>query len=83
MLLPDQGIELVWEGRLSMLQQSWPGGQLKWGQLKAGIEADSPTIEKLEMVGAAITNLGRKGQMEAALAIALQPLPQRAVDQQR
>ena len=83
MLLPDQGIELVWEGRLSMLQQGRPGGQLKWGQLKAGIEADPPTIEKLEMVGAAITNLGGKGQMEAALAIALQPLPQRAVDQQR
>lgn len=81
MLLPDQGIELVWEGRLSMLQQGRPGGQLKWGQLKAGIEADSPTIEKLEMVGAAITNLGGKGQMEAALAIALQPLPDRAVDQ--
>ena len=81
MLLPDQGIELVWEGRVSMLQQGRPGGELEWGQLKAGIEADPPTIEKLEMVGAAVTNLGGKGQMEAALAIALQPLPDRAVDQ--
>jgi hypothetical protein len=83
MLLPDQGIELVWEGRVSMLQQGGPGGELEWGQLKAGIEADPPTIEQLEMVGAAIANLGGKGQMEAALAIALQPFPDRAIDQQR
>jgi hypothetical protein len=83
MLLANQGIELVWEGGMAVLQLGRPGGQLKRGQLKAGIKADPPTIEKLEMVGAAITNLGGKGQMEAALAIALQSLPERAVDQQR
>ena len=83
MLLPDQGIELVWKGRVAVLQQGGPGGELEWDQLKAGIEADPPTIEQLEMVGAAIANLGGKGHMEAALGIALQPLPDRAVDQQR
>jgi hypothetical protein len=83
MLLPNQGIELVWEGRLSVLQQGRPGSQLKRSQLKPSIKADPPSIAKLEMVGATITNLGGKGPMESALAIALQPLRHRAVDQER
>jgi hypothetical protein len=83
MLLPDQRIQLIWEGRSSVLQQGWPGREFKRGELNAGIEADSPTIAKLEMVGAAITNLGRKRQMEPTLTIALQPLRNRAVDQQQ
>ena len=82
MLLPDQGIELVWEGRVPMLQQGRPGGELKRGQLKAGIKAEPPTIAKLQMVGGSITNLGGKGPMESALAIALQPLRHRAINQQ-
>jgi hypothetical protein len=76
-------MEVVRERRWSVLQQSWPRGEFKRGELKPRIEAGALDIPQLEQMGAAITDLGRQRPVKATLVIALQLLGEGAIDHQQ